>query len=649
MLISDSGHRFRRVVAFSMAALLFACSATPSPTPAPTAAPATVTPQSPPATALPATATLPPTEMPATASPTRSATATPQPEAGRIEDSKTSITFVLPAGWRKTERNGNLNLESGDGVIVLLFTDNGPPNFEADVDEFKKSVKGSVVKKLGAVTVGPNIDAQAADISSEDGRTVYRYIYIPAAGGNRIFIAVGAAGSLNTNASKIDALLKSMRFVNNIFGVPREQALVQVRGSPDPETLDPALASGSADDYVGHLFSGLVRLSPELGIEPDLAETWRAAPDGSVYTFTLRANTRFADGRAITAEDVRYSWERAADPATDSETFLVYLGDILGARDRREGRAATLRGLRVIDARTFEVTLDQAKTYFLAKLTYPTSFVVDRKDVENGGARWMFKPNASGPYQVRSYKEDEHFVFERNPNTYAQPELPYAVYNARPGGSSLSLYQAGSLDIVLISDKEAERLRSSNDPLAKDLQSSSSLCTSMLQIDINKAPLNDVHLRRALALALDVNGLSARFDQQDNARATTVLPPAMAGHRDLPDRVAFDPVAARAALAKSAHAAAPPVITVNFAGQGDRPNAYITAVADMWREHLGLRFEFQKLDARNFSRAAREQRGNIVSYGGVPIIRIRKTFSICSFTAAATKMWLATRARPLMR
>ena len=80
-----------------------------------------------------------------------------------------------------------------------------------------------------------------------------------------------------------------------------------------------------------------------------------------VFTFTLRTDTAFQSGRPLTAQDVKYSWERAADPDTDSQTASTYLGDIVGVQAKLDGEAEEIAGIRVIDDHTLVVRLDGPK------------------------------------------------------------------------------------------------------------------------------------------------------------------------------------------------------------------------------------------------------------------------------------------------
>ncbi len=118
--------------------------------------------------------------------------------------------------------------------------------------------------------------------------------------------------------------------------IPLNQALVlEGTETTNPREYDPATTHTAGDKRV---FSGLVALDPNLNLIPDLAERWELSPNGTVYTFYLRKNARFHDGRPVTVQDVIYSWERAADPKLASDTVLTYLGDIVGVRDKYYGR-----------------------------------------------------------------------------------------------------------------------------------------------------------------------------------------------------------------------------------------------------------------------------------------------------------------------
>ncbi|MGE0686952.1 MAG: ABC transporter substrate-binding protein, partial [Dehalococcoidia bacterium] len=181
----------------------------------------------------------------------------------------------------------------------------------------------------------------------------------------------------------------------------------------DPLTLDPALVfETSSAGYVLEIFSGLLRIDNKLQIVPDLAEAMpEVSNDGKTYTFKIRRNAQFHDGRPVTAEDFKYSLDRAAKLGqTDSVVAEAFLGDIVGAKDVTRGRAQTISGVEVVDSSTLKITIDAAKPYFLAKLTYTTAFVVDKQQVESNPRNWTRKPNGTGPYKLQEWRVNERII-----------------------------------------------------------------------------------------------------------------------------------------------------------------------------------------------------------------------------------------------
>ena len=213
-----------------------------------------------------------------------------------------------------------------------------------------------------------------------------------------------------------------------------------VRLFSDPPTLDPHITTDSTSAViVNEVFGGLVTISPDIEISPDLAESWDISPDGKVFTFRLRQDAKFHDGRPVVAEDFRWSLERAADPLTESPVADLYLSDILGVADKLEGKAQSIRGLRVIDDHTLELTIDAPKSYFLAKMTYPTGFVVDRKNVEGNKNDWVFEPNGTGPFRLEQYDIGETIVLGRNELYHLGPPFLDQVEFILSGGDAKNI------------------------------------------------------------------------------------------------------------------------------------------------------------------------------------------------------------------
>jgi oligopeptide transport system substrate-binding protein len=554
---------------------------------------------------------------------------TPQPDGLYVQET-TGFTIPYPVEWNREESDMLAVLDPVFNVRVTVSAEvlEEGVSFDSFVEEFST---GTLVELLqleeiaiteeGSITVASGEEARIAlitAVSPQVGRIGFWLAYIEKAPRAFSVIAVATPANLEARQHTLQTMVKQIAFVPiSLFGLNRDETLVLLGGDPLPRSLDPARTTGSAAGYVGLLYSGLVRLSPEMQVIPDLAETWDVSQDGTVYTFTLRDGLKFSSGRPLTSADIVYSLERATDPDTGSSTAATYLGDILGAPEKLSGEADTIAGLEIIDDRTLQITLDGPKPYFLAKLTYPTSYVVDQESVRPNDEDWVFDAHASGPYVLREFREQEAILFSRNEAYHNPPAIPHVVYLTGRVGSAISLYESGEVDIIGLGSVEAQRVRRPSDSLHDQWISTTSMCTSLVQMNNSLPPFDDLAVRQAFALAVDKSSLNDLLSDGMNLVATTILPPAMPGHSlELAQSMAgFDVEAAQAALAQSAYADGLPPITILAAGFGDSERDDLNALVDMWREILGAEVTVRFVDPINFTEAMRNEEGHMVSYG----------------------------------
>jgi oligopeptide transport system substrate-binding protein len=378
------------------------------------------------------------------------------------------------------------------------------------------------------------------------------------------------------------------------IGVERETPTPSLSGrsgvlrlvAPPPETLDPALA-GDLDSaqFVYKVFSGLVSLDEDLEVQPDLAEGWEVSADGRTYTFYLRRDARFHDGRPITADDVRYSLERACDPATGSPVAEGYLADIVGVREKLAGQADTIRGLEVLDAYTLRLTIDAPKAYFLSKLTYSTAFIVDRTQVESD-PDWLRHPNGSGPFRLAEWTE-ERIVLEPSPYYPGpRPEVRQVVFYTALPGVPVTMYENGELDAAPVDGDQLERVLDPTNPLHGELQTVPLLDTFYVGLNVRKPPFDDVRVRRAFAMALNREGIVRVVLKGQAEVARGILPPGMPGYNPDLEGIPYDPEGAKALLAESPYGGPEglPPITLTAGGSGQMGRV----LAEMWGEALGV-------------------------------------------------------------
>lgn len=380
-----------------------------------------------------------------------------------------------------------------------------------------------------------------------------------------------------------------------VEGVPRDQALVYAGGeSTNPRDYDPATTHGSGNKLA---FSGLVSFDPQLRLTPEIAESWDVTEGGTVYTFHLRENARFHDGQPVTAQDFIYSWERAAAPATGSDTALTYLGDIVGLKQMHAGSADHVSGLKAIDDHMLQVTIDAPKPYFLLKLTYPTAFVLDKDNVESGDD-WYRQPNGTGPYRLKHWEPFKSIVYERNTDFYlGAPNIPYIVMELY-AGTGMQLYETGDIDITGVPSFDVSRVTDPADPLNADLVAGADLCTSYTVFDNGQPPFDDPKVRQAFTMAFDRQKYIDVVSSGTALPADGLYPPALPGYSADLEPIPYSPEGARRLLAESKYGGPQglPPITYTTAGYGSYAGPDVSAEVEMWGKNLGVDITVENLE-----------------------------------------------------
>jgi oligopeptide transport system substrate-binding protein len=327
------------------------------------------------------------------------------------------------------------------------------------------------------------------------------------------------------------------------------------------------------------------------------------SPDGLVYTFKIRNGAQFHSGKQVTAEDFKFSLDRTAKLGqTTSATAEAYLGDIVGAKDVTRGRAETISGVKVIDARTLEITIDRPKAYFLAKLTYPTAFVVDKQQVESNPRNWTRDPNGTGPYKMGEWRLNERIILEANDKYHLGAPAVKRVLYVLAGGSTLTQYENDELDVAGISPNDIERVLSPRDPLNADYQSGANLSVYYIGFNVSQPPFDDPKVREAFALAINREQIVRVVLKDMLPVANSFMMPGLPGYNQNAKLPSFDPTAAKAALAASKYRDANGLGQITLTEIGGGANAGITtqAIIEMWRTNLGVEVSIAQSEAASF-------------------------------------------------
>ena len=286
----------------------------------------------------------------------------------------------------------------------------------------------------------------------------------------------------------------------------KEQILNIAFDAGDLQTLDPHRAATTVDRAtVDMIFNGLVRYPPgdQVRVEPDLATSWRVSPDKKVWTFTLRKGVFFhpypgsPGGYELTAEDVVYSFKRAADSKRSS-----YAGEYTGMT------------FEAVDPYTVRITIDKpiSDTLFLAKVaSYAGGMIVCRKAIEEKGDDWFkIHPVGTGPFMFSAYEPRQKTVLVGNPKYFrGAPILKQVVVRYIPAINSREMgLQSGELQIIegLKEDKWIEKIAALPDVTVKTFGPCES---QVLNFNMTKPPFNDIRVRKAFSYAVSREGVAA--------------------------------------------------------------------------------------------------------------------------------------------
>ena len=387
----------------------------------------------------------------------------------------------------------------------------------------------------------------------------------------------------------------------------------------DPLTLDPAITGEmTSHQYIAQIFGGLVRLDENLEPTPDIADKWDISDDGRTYTFHLRRDVKFHDGRDVKAQDFKYSWERACNPATGSQTAGTYLNDIVGVKDVLSGQSAEISGVTVINDYTLEVDIDAPKSYFLYKMSYPTGFVVDKANVEGGG-EWWHRPNGTGPFKLKQWDENALIVLEWNEFYYGErAKLEQVVYHLW-AGVPMNLYETGEIDVVEISTNYIDRVTDPSGSFLDELQVSPELSFQFIGFNTTKPPFDDAGVRRAFSMAIDKDKLVSLVYRDMVGKAEGILPRGIPSFNEGLTGLNYDAAKAKELIAGSKYGDVSnlPEITLTTSGWGGEIGGWLEAVIEEWRRNLGVEVKVRQLEPGRYIYHLKEEKDEMFDMGWV--------------------------------
>jgi oligopeptide transport system substrate-binding protein len=323
------------------------------------------------------------------------------------------------------------------------------------------------------------------------------------------------------------AILATLPFAGH--GTAEAEMIYRMATMGEPKTLDPHGVSGTWENYiVGDAFMGLLTDAADATPIPGAAESWTISDDGLTYTFRLRDH-QWSDGKPVTAEDFVYSFRRILDPATAAE-YASIMFPIKNAQAINSGATKDLEslGVKALDDRTLQVTLESPTGYFLELLTHYTAYPVPRHVIEAKGADWVKPGNftSNGAFQVIEWTPHARVVAAKNPRFYdaANVKFDQVIYYPDEDRNAVTKrFRAGEIDYV--DDFASEQIDFLRRELPQETRIHPYLGTYYYPINNSKPPFTDPRVRHALSLAVERPAITDKVLKTGELPAYGVVPP----------------------------------------------------------------------------------------------------------------------------
>jgi oligopeptide transport system substrate-binding protein len=378
-------------------------------------------------------------------------------------------------------------------------------------------------------------------------------------------------------------------------------------GISDIATLDPALVLATDQpsmNAVQMLYTGLVQLNDKLQVEPQLASSWDVSSDGLTYTFHLRHNLKFSDGTPLTSTDVAYSIDRALQPATKSPVAPIYLPLIKDSDRLLAGFIPTFTlingSLLTPDQNTLIILIKKKAPYFLDMLTYPCSYVVEKKLIDTYKTSFtdhLTAGGSSGPFKVTQYTHGQEIDFVPNPNYYGpHPQLSKVIFPFySQNDAAYHAYQVGQVDTTGVPVSTF-----TNDKERKDFVQVPQLWINYYTMNYRTPPFDNIHIRQAFALAIDKTAIASTIWKGTVIPTNHIVPEGMPGYNaDLtgPDgtqNLKGNPSLAKTLLQKGmqeehwTNISQIPPIKLTYTTGNSNLDQEVTAMIQMWQKVLGI-------------------------------------------------------------
>lgn len=311
--------------------------------------------------------------------------------------------------------------------------------------------------------------------------------------------------------------------------LPPSGKVAYIATNSDPLSLDPRLVRDLGSiNMLYTLFEGLTRMGPDQKAELALAKSVDISSDLLTYTITLR-DSNWSDGTPLTAADFVETWLSMLDPAFPAPNAnMLYV--IKGAKTAKEGFSPLDSvGIKALTPNTLNIQLEQPSPYFLELLMGHFFFPVSpgmRKQAVNYSTT-PEKLVSNGPFKLAQWKQRNEIIVTKNPRywDFETVALDNIAFQVLDDNTALQLFKGGKLDWAgsPISTLPQDAIQSLKE--AGSLKITPAAGTHWLRFNTQKAPFNNIYMRKAFNSALDRKSIVDHITQGNQLPAMGVIPP----------------------------------------------------------------------------------------------------------------------------
>lgn len=383
----------------------------------------------------------------------------------------------------------------------------------------------------------------------------------------------------------------------------------------EPASLDPAKVVGLPEAQVARdLFEGLVNQGADGKPEPGVAQSWQTA-DNKRYVFKLRENAKWSNGELVTAYDFVYSWQRLVDPKTLSPfAWFAQMAGIANADEIISGKVPVQKlGVTAPDSHTLVVQLNKPVPFFVNLLANFSLFPVPQKTIEKYGNDWTKPENlvGNGAFAMQERVVNEKIVLKPNPYYWDHKNTVLTKVTFIPinqESAATKRYLADDIDITESFPKNMYKKLMKDIP--DQVYTPDQLGTYYYAYNTQKAPLNDVRVRRALSYAIDRQIIAEKVLGTGEKPAYHFTPDVTAGFEPVPLAMQKMTQAernkqAKAWLKEAGYGPKKPLKLTLLYNTSENHQKIAIAVASMWKKSLGAQVKLTNqewktyIDSRN--------------------------------------------------